>query len=150
MLREENVPMKTFVLKTKEIQPKWYIVDAEGVTLGRLATQIARILQGKHLPTYTPFISNRDHVVVLNADKIHVTGNKMENKLYFRHSGYIGHLKVTPLKDMMAKKPEKVIYEAVRGMVPKNRLGRASMTRIRVYNGNDHPHVAQKPETIKF
>ncbi len=119
--------MKTFVLKTKEIQPKWYIVDAEGVTLGRLATQIARILQGKHLPTYTPFISNRDHVVVLNADKIHVTGNKMENKLYFRHSGYIGHLKVTPLKDMMAKKPEKVIYEAVRGMVRKT-VRRASMT----------------------
>jgi large subunit ribosomal protein L13 len=142
--------MKTFVLKAEEIQPKWYIVDAEGVTLGRLATEVAKVLQGKHLPTYTPFISNRDHVVVINADKIKVTGKKMENKLYFKHSGYIGSLRVTPLKDMMAKKPEFVIYEAVRGMVPKNRLGRASMTRLRVFAGSDHPHTAQKPEIIKF
>jgi large subunit ribosomal protein L13 len=142
--------MKTFVLKAEEIQPKWYLVDAEGVTLGRLATQVAKVLQGKHLPTYTPFISNRDHVVVINADKIKVTGKKMENKLYFKHSGYIGSLRITPLKDMMAKKPEFVIYEAVRGMVPKTRLGRASMTRLRVFAGSDHPHTAQKPETIKI
>ncbi len=142
--------MKTFILKNETIQPKWYIVDAEGLTLGRLATAVARVLQGKHLPTYTPNISNRDHVVVINSDKIKVTGNKMNNKLYFRHSGYTGNLKVTPLKDMMATKSDKVIYEAVKGMVPKNRLGKASMTRLRIFKNAEHPHTAQNPEVLKF
>jgi large subunit ribosomal protein L13 len=142
--------MKTFVLKSENIAPKWYVVDAEGVVLGRLATDVARILQGKHLPTYTPFISNRDHVIVLNADKVKVTGNKMENKLYFRHSGYTGNLKITPLKDMMANKPTDVIYEAVRGMIPKNKLGSHSMTRLLIYTGTEHPHEAQKPEVYKI
>ena len=142
--------MKTFILKNETIQPKWYIVDAEGLTLGRLATAVARVLQGKHLPTYTPNISNRDHVVVINSDKIKVTGNKMNNKLYFRHSGYTGNLKVTPLKDMMATKSDQVIYEAVKGMVPKNRLGKASMTRLRIFKNAEHPHTAQNPEVLKF
>jgi len=142
--------MKTFILKNETIQPKWYIVDAEGLTLGRLATVVARVLQGKHLPTYTPNISNRDHVVVINSDKIKVTGNKMNNKLYFRHSGYTGNLKVTPLKDMMATKSDQVIYEAVKGMVPKNRLGKASMTRLRIFKNAEHPHTAQNPEVLKF
>lgn len=142
--------MKTFILKNETIQPKWYIVDAEGLTLGRLATAVARVLQGKHLPTYTPNISNRDHVVVINSDKIKVTGNKMNNKLYFRHSGYTGNLKVTPLKDMMATKSDQVIYEAVKGMVPKNRLGKASMTRLRIFKNAEHTHIAQNPEVLKF
>ena len=142
--------MKTYVLKKETIQPKWYLIDANGKTLGRLATRAATILQGKHLPTYTPNITNGDHVVVINADKVKVTGQKMEKKLYFRHSGYTGHLRVTPLKDMMENKPEKVIYEAVKGMVPKNRIGKASLTRLRVYKGAEHPHEAQKPEVIEL
>ena len=139
--------MKTYVLKKETIQPKWYLIDANGEILGRLATRAATILQGKHLPTFTPNITNGDHVVVINAEKVKVTGDKMEKKWYFRHSGYTGNLRTTKLKDM---KPEDVIYEAVKGMVPKNRIGKASMTRLLVYKGSEHPHQAQKPETIEI
>lgn len=140
--------MKTYVLKKETIQPKWYLIDANGQTLGRLATHIASLLQGKHLPTYTPNITNSDHVVVINSDKIKVTGKKMEDKWYFRHSGYVGSLRTTKLKDMMVNKSDNVIYEAVKGMVPKNKIGKASLTRLRVFKDDKHTHEAQKPEVV--
>ncbi len=140
--------MKTFELKKETIQPKWYLIDADGQTLGRLATRVATLLQGKHLPTFTPNIANGDHVVVINSDKIKVTGNKMENKWYFRHSGYVGNLRTTKLKAMMENKSDDVIYEAVKGMVPKNKIGKASMTRLRIFKDAKHTHEAQKPEVV--
>ncbi|MCR1898633.1 50S ribosomal protein L13 [Irregularibacter muris] len=140
--------MKTTMVNPNEIERKWYVVDAEGKTLGRLATEIARILRGKHKPIYTPHLDTGDHVIVLNAGKVVLTGKKLDQKLFRTHSLYPGGLKEVPYRKMLAEKPEKVVYEAVRGMIPHNRLGRQMMTKLRVYRGTEHPHEAQKPEVL--
>ncbi|NLY48338.1 MAG: 50S ribosomal protein L13 [Clostridiales bacterium] len=142
--------MKSFMASPSTIEKKWYVVDASGHTLGRLASEIAKILRGKHKPTYTPFIDTGDYVIVVNAEKIHVTGNKMEKKVYFRHSGHIGGVKETKLADMLAKKPTDVITLAVKGMLPKGPLGRAMLKKLHVYAGPEHPHAAQKPEALEI
>ncbi len=138
--------MKSFVAKPADIQRKWYVVDAEGQTLGRLATQVAMILRGKHKPIYTPHVDCGDHVIVINADKVVLTGKKLDQKMYYSYSGYIGGLKQTSARDMLEKKPEKMVYEAIKGMMPKNSLGRQMLTKLRVYAGSAHEHAAQKPE----
>lgn len=141
---------KTFVTKQTDVQREWYLVDATGQTLGRLATRVAHILRGKHKPTYSPAEDAGDFVVVVNADKVHVTGRKMEQKLYYRFTGYPGGLRTTPLRDMLQKHPERVIEHAVRGMLPKNRLGRRMFKKLKVYAGPDHPHGAQQPKPLEF
>ena len=140
----------TFIAKTAEIERKWYVVDATDLTLGRLASQVAAVLRGKNKPIYTPHIDTGDYVIVVNADKIKVTGKKMEQKLYRRHSDYVGGFKETTLREMMEKKPEKVIELAVKGMLPKGPLGRQMFTKLHVYAGPDHEQAAQKPEVLKF
>ncbi len=142
--------MKTFMLKKEEVQREWYVVDATGKTLGRLASEIARILIGKHKPTYTPHVDNGDFVVVINADKIHVTGKKLDKKVYYKHTGYMGHLKETTLREMLQKKPEEVIRLAVRGMLPKNKLRDRRMKRLKVYATPEHPHSAQNPKPLEL
>jgi len=132
--------------KAGEVQRKWYLIDAEGKTLGRVATEVARILRGKHKPIYTPHVDTGDHVIVINAAKVKVTGKKYTNKLYYRHTGYPGGIKVTNFADLLRRKPEQVIEKAVWGMIPHNRLGRKIFKKLRVYPGPDHPHAAQKPE----
>ena len=139
--------MKSFVAKPADIERKWYVIDANGQTLGRLASQVAMILRGKHKPIYTPHVDCGDHVIVINADKVVLTGKKLDQKVYYRYSGYIGGLKETSARDMLANKPEKMVYEAVKGMMPKNSLGRQMLTKLRVYKGAEHEHAAQKPET---
>ncbi len=138
--------MKSFVAKPADIERKWYVIDANGQTLGRLASQVAMILRGKHKPIYTPHVDCGDHVIVINADKVVLTGKKLDQKVYYRYSGYIGGLKETSARDMLANKPEKMVYEAVKGMMPKNSLGRQMLTKLRVYKGAEHEHAAQKPE----
>ena len=138
--------MKSFVAKPADIERKWYVIDANGQTLGRLASQVAMILRGKHKPIYTPHVDCGDHVIVINADKVVLTGKKLDQKVYYRNSGYIGGLKETSTRDMLANKPEKMVYEAVKGMMPKNSLGRQMLTKLRVYKGAEHEHAAQKPE----
>ena len=138
--------MKSFVAKPADIERKWYVIDANGQTLGRLASQVAMILRGKHKPIYTPHIDCGDHVIVINADKVVLTGKKLDQKVYYRYSGYIGGLKETSARDMLANKPEKMVYEAVKGMMPKNSLGRQMLTKLRVFKGAEHEHAAQKPE----
>lgn len=145
---KEGNRLKTTMVNPNEIERKWYVVDAEGKTLGRLATEIARILRGKHKPIYTPHLDTGDHVIVLNAGKVVLTGKKLDQKLFRTHSLYPGGLKEVPYRKMLAEKPEKVVYEAVRGMIPHNRLGRQMMTKLRVYRGTEHPHEAQKPEVL--
>ncbi len=140
--------MKTFMAKTAEVERKWYLVDASGKTLGRLSSQVAAILRGKNKPTYTPHIDTGDYVVVINADKIKVTGKKLSDKIYYSHSDYPGGMKETNLAEMLAKKPEKVIELAVKGMLPTGPLGRQMLTKLHVYAGAEHPHTAQKPETL--
>ncbi len=142
--------MKTYVASAANVQRKWYVVDAEGQTLGRLAANIASVLRGKNKPTYTPFLDTGDYVIVVNAAKIKVTGKKMEQKLYSTHSGYVGGLKQVPLKEKLAKKPEFVIEHAVKGMLPKGTLGRQMATKLFVYAGPEHEQAAQKPEELKF
>lgn len=142
--------MKTYFLKTKDIEKKWYVVDAEGKTLGRLTSRIAAILRGKHKPTYTPHLDMGDNVIVVNAEKIRVTGRKLDQKKYYRHTGYPGGLKVTSLSDMIRTKPEKVISMAVKGMLPHNRLGRLINKHLKVYRGPNHPHQAQQPEILEI
>lgn len=142
--------MKTYFLKTKDIEKKWYVVDAEGKTLGRLASCIAAILRGKHKPTYTPHLDMGDNVIVINAEKIRVSGRKLEQKKYYRHTGYPGGLKITSLSDMIRTKPEKVISMAVKGMLPHNRLGRLMNKHLKVYRGSVHPHQAQQPEVLEI
>jgi len=142
--------MKTFMLKKEEAQREWYVVDATGKTLGRLASEIAKILIGKHKPTYTPHVDNGDFVVVINADKIHVTGKKLDKKVYYKHTGYMGHLKETTLREMLQKKPEEVIRLAVRGMLPKNKLRDRRMKRLKVYAAPEHPHAAQNPKPLEL
>ncbi len=139
--------MKSFVAKPADIERKWYVIDANGQTLGRLATQVAMILRGKHKPTFTPHVDCGDHVIVINAGKVVLTGKKLEQKKYYRYSGYVGGLKETSAKDMLEKKPELMVYEAIKGMMPKNFLGREMLTKLRVYKDAEHAHAAQKPET---
>ena len=140
--------MKTYMPSAKSIDRKWYVVDAEGQTLGRLATVVAATLRGKNKPTFTPFLDTGDYVIVVNADKIKVTGKKLDQKTYFSHSKYIGGVKETTLREMLAKKPERVIEHAVIGMLPKGPLGRQMAKKLFVYAGAEHNHQAQKPETL--
>ncbi len=141
--------MKTYVATPKDRERNWLLVDAEGQTLGRLATQIADALRGKLKPTYTPHIDVGDFVIVVNAEKIAVTGNKLREKMYYRHSGYPGGLKKRTLSDMLERRPEEVIRLAVRGMLPKNRLARKQLTKLKIYAGPEHPHEAQKPTKLE-
>ena len=142
--------MKSFMASPSTIERKWYVVDATGHTLGRLASEIASILRGKNKPTYTPHIDTGDYVIVVNADKIQVTGKKLDQKVYYNHSDYVGGMKETTLREKMAKKPEDVIYLAVKGMLPKGPLGREMITKLHVYAGAEHAHAAQKPEVLTF
>ena len=142
--------MKSFMASPSTIERKWYVVDATGHTLGRLASEIASILRGKNKPTFTPHIDTGDYIVVVNADKIKVTGKKMDQKIYYNHSDYVGGMKETTLREKMAKKPEDVIYLAVKGMLPKGPLGREMITKLHVYAGADHKHQAQKPEVLEI
>ena len=142
--------MKSFMASPSTIERKWYVVDATGHTLGRLASEIASILRGKNKPTYTPHIDTGDYVIVVNADKIQVTGKKLDQKVYYNHSDYVGGMKETTLRGKMAKKPEDVIYLAVKGMLPKGPLGREMITKLHVYAGADHKHQAQKPEVLEI
>ncbi len=142
--------MKTYMAKAETVQRKWYVVDAEGMVLGRLASQVAAILRGKNKPTFTPHVDTGDHVIVLNADKVVLTGDKLNQKFYRRHSGYPGGLKETSYKDLMAKKSDLAVTEAVRGMLPKNALGRQMIKKLRVYKGAEHDHQAQKPEVLEL
>jgi large subunit ribosomal protein L13 len=142
--------MKTYVATPANRQRDWYVVDAEGRTLGRLATQIADALRGKRKPEYTPHIDTGDFVIVVNAEKIRVTGDKLHQKVYYRHSGYPGGIRSRTLEEMLARRPEEVIRKAVKGMLPRNRLGRAQLRKLKVYAGPDHPHQAQQPETMEI
>ena len=142
--------MNTFMASPSTIERKWYVVDATGYTLGRLATEVANVLRGKNKPTYTPHIDTGDYVIVVNAEKIKVTGKKRDQKVYYHHSDYVGGMKETTLREMLAKKPEDVIEHAVRGMLPKGPLGRQLFTKLHVYAGPEHDHAAQKPEELKF
>ena len=142
--------MRSFTLRKEDVKREWYVVDATGIPLGRLATRIATILRGKHKPEYTPHIDNGDFVICINADKVLLTGKKEEQKKYYRHSGYLGGLKVIPFKMMKEKKPEEIIYHAVRGMLPKNKLGRKMIKKLKVYAGDKHPHEAQKPKVLEI
>ena len=141
---------KTYVATPATRQRDWYVVDAEGRTLGRLATRIADALRGKRKPEYTPHVDTGDFVVVVNAEKITVTGNKLESKRYYRHSGYPGGLRSRTLGEMLDRRPEEVIRKAVKGMMPRNKLGRAQLTKLKVYAGPDHPHAAQQPKPLEI
>ena len=141
--------MKTFTAKNETVQRDWYIVDASGKTLGRLCSELARRLRGKHKPVYTPHVDTGDYLVVINAEKIAVTGNKLDDKNYHRFTGHVGNLKTTSLKDMLARHPERVIEIAVKGMLPKNPLGRAMYRKLKVYAGPNHPHTAQQPQVLE-
>ena len=140
--------MGTYSARTGEIERKWWLVDASGRTLGRLAARLATILQGKNKPVYTAHVDTGDFVVVVNADKIRITGRKLEQKEFFRHSGYPGGQKSTMLKEMFEKHPERVLMHAVKGMMPKNRLGRAQLKKLKIYSGAEHPHEAQQPQVL--
>ena len=141
--------MKTYTAKPGEIERSWYVVDAESKTLGRLATQIADVLRGKGKPAYTAHGDTGDFVIVVNAEKIHVTGQKLDQKMYYRHSGYPGGLRTRTLREQLERRPEEVIRKAVRGMLPKNRLAAAQLKKLKVYAGPDHPHAAQNPEPLQ-
>ena len=140
--------MKSYVAKPHEVERKLYVVDAEGKTLGRLSTQVATILRGKHKPTYTPHVDTGDFVVIINADKVVLTGKKLDQKMYRWHTGYPGGLKERTYRDMINTKPEKVVFHAVKGMLPKNSLGRKMLTKLKVYRGSEHKHQAQQPEIL--
>jgi large subunit ribosomal protein L13 len=142
--------MKSFMASPSTVERKWYVVDAEGKTLGRLASEVAKVLRGKNKPIYTPHIDTGDYVIVVNADKVTTTGKKLDQKIYYHHSEYVGGMKEATLKEMMQKKPEFVITHAVKGMLPKGPLGRQMLTKLHVYAGPEHKHTAQKPETLEF
>ena len=142
--------MKTYMANPDKIERKWYVVDAEGQTLGRLAAEVAKVLRGKNKPEFTPHIDTGDNVIVINAEKIKVTGKKLDQKVYYHHSDYVGGMKETTLREMMAKKPEQVIELAVKGMLPKGPLGRTMIKKLHVYAGAEHAHQAQKPEVLTF
>ena len=140
--------MKTYMATPSPIERKWYVVDAADKTLGRLAAEVAKVLRGKHKPTFTPHMDTGDHVIIINADKVRLTGKKLVQKVYFRHSGYLGGDKYTKAGDMLAKNPVRMVELAVRGMVPHNRLGSQIIKKLHVYAGSEHPHAAQKPEVL--
>ncbi len=142
--------MKTFSAKAEEINREWFLIDAEGKTLGRMASEIALRLRGKHKPEFTPHVDTGDYIVVVNADKVAVTGNKLNDKMYHHHTGYVGNLKSINLKDLLAKHPERVIEKAVKGMLPKNTLGRQMYRKLKVYAGPTHPHEAQEPKALEI
>ena len=142
--------MKSFMASPSTIERKWYVVDATGYTLGRLAAEVAKILRGKNKPIFTPHMDCGDYVIIVNAEKVKVTGKKLDQKIYYHHSEYVGGMKETTLKEMLAKKPEKVVELAVKGMLPKGPLGRQMYTKLHVYAGPEHPHAAQKPEALTF
>lgn len=142
--------MKTFMASPATIDRKWYVVDAAGMTLGRLASEVAKVLRGKNKPTYTPFLDTGDYVIVINAEKVHVTGKKLDQKVYHHHSDYVGGMKEATLREKLNKRPEEVIEMAVKGMLPKGPLGRKMYTKLFVYAGPDHKHAAQKPEVLTF
>ena len=141
--------MKTFMEKKENVNRKWYVIDAEGQTLGRLATKVATVLKGKHKPTYTPHVDCGDYVIVINAEKVNLTGNKLNDKMYYNHSGYVGGLRERNAKTMIEKYPEEMVERAIKGMLPKGRLGRQMYTKLFVYAGPDHKHQAQKPVELK-
>lgn len=138
--------MSTFMAKAQEIQRKWYILDADGKTLGRLASEAARLLRGKHKVIFTPHVDTGDYIIVINAEKVVLTGKKLDQKNYFRHSGYPGGIKLIPYRTLLATRPEVVLEHAIKGMLPKNKLGKAMGMKLKVYAGTEHPHQAQKPE----
>lgn len=142
--------MKTYMAKPAEVERKWYVVDATDMVLGRLASQVAMVLRGKNKPTFTPNVDTGDYVIIINADKVRLTGKKLEKKYYRYHTGYIGGLKEVQYKKLMAEKPEFVVYKAVKGMLPKNAIGRTMITKLHVYAGNEHNHQAQQPVELKF
>ncbi|MCI7529886.1 MAG: 50S ribosomal protein L13 [Eubacteriales bacterium] len=142
--------MKTYMAKPAEVERKWYVVDATDMVLGRLASQVAMVLRGKNKPTFTPNVDTGDYVIVVNADKVRLTGKKLEKKYYRYHTGYIGGLKEVQYKKLMAEKPEFVVYKAVKGMLPKNSIGRTMIKKLHVYAGSEHNHQAQQPVELKF
>jgi large subunit ribosomal protein L13 len=142
--------LKTYSAKAGEIQRNWWLVNADGLTLGRLSTKLAMLLQGKNKPVYTPHIDTGDFVVVVNAHKLSVSGNKLEQKVYYRHSGFPGGQKAVLMRDLMSNHPDRVLRHAVRGMLPKNRLGRAQLKKLKIYAGVEHPHEAQQPQVLEF
>ena len=142
--------MKTISARAQDVQRDWYVVDAQGLTLGRLATRIATILRGKHKPIYTPHVDCGDYVIVINAEQIHTTGQKLTQKIYYRHSNYPGGLKEVSLRDQLQKFPNRVLEAAVRGMLPKNRLGRQMFRKLKIYAGPNHPHEAQQPKSLEL
>ena len=142
--------MQTYMANPDKIERKWYVVDAEGCTLGRLSSEIAKVLRGKNKPQFTPFVDTGDYVIVVNADKVKVSGKKLEQKIYYRHSKFVGGMKETTLKEMLAKKPEKVVELAVKGMLPKGPLGRQMYKKLFVYAGPEHKHAAQQPKALEI
>ncbi len=142
--------MKTYMANPDKLEKKWYVVDASGQTLGRLASEVAKILRGKNKPEFTPFVDTGDYVIIINAEKVAVSGKKLSQKIYYRHSDYVGGMKETTLKEMLDKHPERVLEFAVKGMLPKGPLGREMYKKLHVYTGSEHPHAAQKPEVITF
>lgn len=142
--------MKTFLMPVNEIERKWYVADADGKVLGRIAVEIARRLRGKHKPTLCNFQDNGDFIIVVNADKVHLTGKKWDDKVYYRHSGYPGGMTTQTAREVLAKKPEELIRMAVRGMLPKNKIGRAQLKKLKIYTGTKHPHQAQQPELLEI
>ncbi|MFW5926701.1 MAG: 50S ribosomal protein L13 [Wenzhouxiangella sp.] len=142
--------MKTYSARAQDVRRQWHLIDAEGKTLGRLATEVARRLRGKHKPEYTPNVDTGDYVVVINAEKVHVTGRKMTDKIYHHHTGYIGNLKSITLEKQLARRPEKVIQLAVKGMMPRGPLGREMQRKLKVYAGGEHPHAAQQPQPLEL
>lgn len=147
---EMEITMKTFMASPATIERKWYVVDATGYTLGRMASEIAKILRGKNKAIFTPHMDTGDYVIVINAEKIEVTGNKLDQKIYYHHSDYVGGMKETTLREKLTKKPEQVVELAVKGMLPKGPLGREMFTKLHVYAGAEHPHIAQQPEVLTF
>lgn len=139
--------MNTYMAKAESVERKWYVIDASGKNLGRLASQVATLLRGKHKPIFTPHCDTGDYVIIINSDKVNLTGKKLDQKLYRKHSGYVGGLKETPYRKLMERKSDFAVYEAVRGMLPKNTLGRQMMKKLRVYKGSEHTHAAQNPTT---
>ena len=142
--------MKTYMAKGETVERKWYVVDAEGMVLGRLASQVAAILRGKHKPIFTPHVDTGDYVIIINADKVVLTGKKLEQKKYYHHSGYVGGLKGISYKTLLQKKPEFAVYEAIRLMMPKGPLGRQMLKKVKIYRGSEHNHVAQQPEVLEL
>ncbi len=147
---KEGIPMKTYMANAQNVERKWYIIDATDMPLGRLASEVAKILRGKHKPTYTPHVDTGDHVIIINAENIKLTGKKLDQKYYHYHTGYPGGIRSIQYRELMEKNPEKAVMIAVKGMLPKNSLGRQMLTKLRVYRGAEHPHEAQQPEILEL